>query len=354
MIILFFSDTRDVGNNPVLKEYFYLLKKSKKIVFARLTNQCFDLPINNIFLYSKNTFTSRVLKKLLPVLDFLGIGKIVISDPRALISVYKLFPNIAIDTYFSFEFSEPDRTHQFELEVLALKNVKKIVIQDETRKLYFEKTRNLNHKVEWHLIPVSYSIKNRIIKEKESKSTKLKILFSGTIATWSGCEYIIDQLEKYDIPSNYEFTFHSRFVFDLKDHLSSRLLNLTEKNTNIKISDCYIDDHSQYIAYCAQFNIGIALYIPQEHMFLGKNLELIGLSSGKISAYILAGLRVLTSENKELNKLNNIYNIFEFVDFNKNLFDNLKNLDNRKLSRDIYENMIQRHFNITKMLLEII
>ncbi|MCX6210287.1 MAG: hypothetical protein NTZ59_12520, partial [Bacteroidetes bacterium] len=105
---------------------------------------------------------------------------------------------------------------------------------------------------------------------------------------------------------------------------------------NILVTTDYIESFDDTIAYLKQFDMGLAIYVPTfEDKYVGDNLVNMGLSSGKFSQYMKAGLPTITSRVGLYETLNNQYNF----GFTVNTTDELRSV----LSSNIEYKTLQKN-----------
>jgi hypothetical protein len=89
---------------------------------------------------------------------------------------------------------------------------------------------------------------------------------------------------------------------------------LLNSNTQVSFHNEPFYDLRDYAAFLSRCYIGIATYFPNTvDVFAGKNLQVIGLSSGKFSTYMMLGIPTITTSNIIYKELNKEYNFGETI-----------------------------------------
>jgi len=389
-MILFVTCNDDTFSNPTICGVFQVLKehniKVKLIVRCQkifphtynnvdvyyLEKKTFPQIRKNIFKYIYGVFAYLFDKILLNILVLLINPSIIVGiDTHGIIqansfrkTIYTLYRKSPRVDYLSFEiFFTDEGAGQIKKEEIESTNyINNLIIQDKLREGLLRHENKISAKVKTFYIPVSPYIVDENIKNKDNMTidfrkkhnidqSKKMIIFFGTFSTWSGGEIIIETL-KIGLPDNYIFVIHTRNKLNPKDILHYDLIQLSEsKNTQVIISDEFINTFQESITFLQQFDMGIALYVKVDGIYTGKNIYNIGLSSGKFSMYIKAGLPVITNDLPTFIELNNKYNYGFIIKNSSELIkllntdidytpysNNLKKLYNDLLLPDIYLN----------------
>lgn len=259
--------------------------------------------------------------------------------------------------YFSFElffYNEvqvyPVVTKFKNSEVYYTNKVTSIVIQDSKRKELLIKENNISPKFNnWHLIPVASTQRNITKRRKYLKSdfglkfSDTVYVHSGSIASWAGIDELITAIEK-GLPLGVYLLIHNRFPFDPHDNKYQKLIELKKKGHNIIIHDAFFDSVDDYLDFLSCFDYGIAIYKSDGGIYTGKNIEEIGLASGKFSAYMLAGLPTLLSNCGTYKEIIQHYKVGQIItekyDLNYHIrMATLKNI-NKETCNLLYEQVL--------------
>lgn len=215
----------------------------------------------------------------------------------------------------SYEIFFKQECHAFEkqLEIEASQNLDFIVIQDHVRAKYLSLENNIDIN-KMIMIPVSsskvypYKKKYDIYDELKIDHKNKILLFIGSIAEWTCIDKIIKNINKF--PDDWVLLLHDRYGDSKKkvEALYPKMLQLKVKK--IFFSDMKLETTNDMhkLLHCA--DLGLATYCPNfKSKYTGRNIEFIGLSSGKISTYLQNGLPIITTKNEVLDSKIKEYNL---------------------------------------------
>lgn len=334
-MVLFVTKNADTFNNPTLFGLFGILEKHKKKSILLCTKNYFSLNLlhNQVIVYpeKKPPFRRNIIKYSISILEYLkqkkqvakyskSVTTIIGIDPEGIIWASELqkkyFPQAFLD-FFSFEIFTEKYYDRKKLEIEACKKLRNVIVQDFSRKEFLEKVNLLSSNIKYYLIPVSTPKSNVTNTKKHTdvrkkfgidSSKKLLVNF-GSYSAWAGGEIIYQLIAQNKLPSNYIIVIHSRFQLNEEVPLHKKTLELMKHNSNIIVTTDYIESFDDTIAYLQQFDMGLAIYVPTfEDKYVGDNLVNMGLSSGKFSQYMKAGLPTITSNVGLYQQLNSKYN----------------------------------------------
>lgn len=309
-------------HNPTLSTFVLLLSNqgAQVDILCRKANGINRKVINGLRWIEDNSFTWRAKALVINKLSNQTLSKIISKieklrlnagqysfligvDRQGLIEASNLSEETGIPYGFiSFEIMfESETSKRFKtLEMIACKNLKFWVTQDEVRAtcLKVENKLNDDNKI---LIPIG-SPPNSNDKNHKTRlrdlinipiNKKVAILM-GSLSNWTMAPEIINNLRMW--PSDWVLLVHHRYG-NAERELDKICQNWRELH-NIKLytSKHAAEDFSEMDHILDGINCGIALYksIPG-HRYLGKNLENIGMASGKISEYLRHGVPVITN-----------------------------------------------------------
>jgi hypothetical protein len=305
------------------------------LIFRRSDVRCSNLPIiSNLACYfsdkRKKTSISIFVKilhlinywyfslknKFLPFIIFFSHYRkpytgFIFVDPWGLIEAEHLlkFAHIPM-IYYSLELIFSDEINDQHYKIIKNKErelCKKIIfaiIQDHERASLLSNENNIPPE-KIVLVPnaplgPSRKIANRYWHQRFNLSPETKIvLHTGSLGEWTGLDMIIDSVKYW--PENWVFIIHTRYTVKNfpTDDSNKYFLKIIQENPLLKgrvfISQnpVHSDEYDQLIDGA---DIGIALYFfDRRYELTGKNLETVGLSSGKIAYYLKAGLPVITN-----------------------------------------------------------
>lgn len=268
--------------------------------------------INSFFVYKHFfiLFNIKYRKKY----DFIfGVDRIGIID--AYLFSQKDKCNYALISYEIF--FEDETSNKFKhLERVACKDISFAIVQDELRGKFLS-IENLIDINKMLFIPVASDGLPAMREKKYSlhkmfgleETTKI-LIFTGSVAKWSCIDEIIKQFKDY-LPDNWVFVIHDRYGKTLESIISMNVNSLLNKKiylTNQMLNSDDLDD------FLSDADLGIVSYCPIfSSPYTGKNIQHIGLSSGKFSNYMKNGLPVIVYNSYSLRQFIDKYNIGFYV-----------------------------------------
>lgn len=335
--VAFLSPNIDTFSNPTLIHLFEkLIKKGYRILFIGF-DQIFipkyimdkldfmEMPFN--FYKFRFSFWNVVklirqyynLYKVLKVKN--KIDTMICVDPMGLVIAGRISKLIRLrliyasfEIFFKEEFTIPRKKVIKDLELIYSKYADMILIQDEGREKLLREVNNFRKDAIFKRIPVS-PVPVNIVNNSHDIYAKLSIpadkkiiIYSGTLEKWSGIFEIVSLFpEKWN--NDYWLVIHSHKKLGDNSELMHKIKKLTDAKCNISFHNKPFYYYNEYYSFLSKCNIGIALYYPNdEDIFSGKNIEYIGLSSGKFSTYMMLGIPTITSSNPVFSRLNEKYN----------------------------------------------
>lgn len=160
------------------------------------------------------------------------------------------------------------------------------------------------------------------------------ILYMGEIScAWSGIHQIIQH--SVDWPEDWALILHHRYGNSAASDLITSIIGRKKKNIYFSPFPSLPRDQMAEILNCV--DLGLAFYKPVAgHPLSGKNLEVIGLASGKISTYLQHGVPVLTNKLGEASELIAAYEAGASVQDASAITEALPALNGRELSENCY------------------
>ena len=159
-------------------------------------------------------------------------------------------------------------------------------------------------------IPGGYDIYTDLNIPKDKKI----IIYSGTLMAWSGVNELLDLLPE-KLRSDFWIVIHSHHKLSDNDEYKIKMQRMSDKNYNVSFHNKPFYDNKDYFNFLSACHIGIATYFPNNvDIFAGKNIQEIGLSSGKFSTYMMIGLPTITTPNTIYKELNSKYNFGETIE----------------------------------------
>lgn len=229
--------------------------------------------------------------------------------------------------FLSYEifFKEESTEQEKYLEILAGENIEFAIVQDNQRAFHLSVEYNLP--IEKIIcMPVAsnhalrYKKKYDLYEQLNISRDKLILLFIGSVSNWACIDQIIAQI--YHWPSKWVLVLHDRYgaTQEKINQLMNNCHSINEQR--VFISDMQLNSTREMhnLLHCA--DLGLATYCPvYGNKYTGKNLEFIGLSSGKISTYLQNGVPVVTTKNSILEAMVNSGEQINFISKIDNLID---------------------------------
>ena len=137
--------------------------------------------------------------------------------------------------------------------------------------------------------------KPRVLHELFQLPAKTKVaLHMGSFAAWTGASFLLKSTWSW--PEDWILVVHERFG------RPNRALVESEANPDrVRVSESSFASQDQMAAFIQSADIGLALYFPTfENAWVGRNIQHMGLSSGKISQCLQLGIPVATHELGEI------------------------------------------------------
>lgn len=304
-------------NNPTLKCIIDLILEKGYQIDLRYPKSLAPMPfyegvrflpfgkqIKRIKIVFFNLFCSRLLAYLSVIIENISIYKhydlIIGVDRQGLVEANILnrltgTPYIFISFEIMFA-TETSLRYKF-LEKKASKNVSAWIIQDETRakQAQIENDLDPNKKI---LLPLASAGigklgHNRLRDSLGIPSDKKVAILIGSLSNWTMTDQVLSSISKW--PDDWVLIIHDRYGNTYK---SLKTHNLTHFfGHRIYISNAatkLVDDLGDILS---GINAGLAFYQPVfGNPYTGKNLEILGLASGKISSYLRYGIPVIVNK----------------------------------------------------------
>lgn len=188
-----------------------------------------------------------------------------------------------------------------EMEVEASRAAQLIVTQDKWRKQLLEKENQLDPDL-FALLPVSPKGPPQLQRSNELRRRfgiahdSVLVLHAGSFASWTYADELCDSLE--DWPPGFDLVVHTRNKRFMSSDYAARLSSY--HYVHISTSSVPIDCLDQLYASA---DIGLSLYkssrsvdanVAVDSLYSGRNIETIGLSSGKTSYYAKHGIPIVS------------------------------------------------------------
>ncbi len=304
----------------------------------------FELPFN----FYKFEGTAKNIRKLIAQYTDLfvklkwksSVDNVICVDPMGLVAagrVKEVF-NIKLiyasfEIFFNDEFFVQRKKILKELEMLYSRSVDSVIVQDKRREILLREVNNFSPETSFIHIPVSpmplettlqpLNLHDRF-KIPESKRIAI---YSGSLQSWSGINEILSLFpDKWN--NDYWFIVHSHHILKDGDPIREKIQELAGKGCQITLHDRPFYEYSDYAAFLLGCDVGFATYFPNPlDIFAGKNIQIIGLSSGKFSTYMMLGLPTITTNHKTYEELNEQYKFGELICYAREIPDALKRIN---------------------------
>ncbi len=225
--------------------------------------------------------------------------------------------------YLSFEILSKDECHKDPfLRTLKVRErdccrkVSFVVVQDETRLALLKMENSFEDTCTYFMIPVAPSRIDIPQKKKPQALTptfKPTVVYSGSIGTWCGTDRLLDLVERDSEMCT--MVIHSRFKLSDEDPFATRMRRMEARGLNIQFHNEPFSNQRDYFEFLSRHDIALALYFPDKTTggYLGRNIEEIGLASGKFSTYMMLGIPTITTRNTLFVRLKERYDFGEVV-----------------------------------------
>ena len=245
------------------------------------------------------------------------MGLVIGGRIKTLLSFKLVYASFEI--FFEDEFFVQRKKVMKKLEMNYSKLVNIVIIQDEKREKLLKSVNNFSDNTDFHRIPVS-PLKMEITetdydihKELNIPEDKLIVIYSGSLQNWSGLNEIISLFPK-KWNNDFWLIIHTHQKLNEDSDLKIEINQLNINRQNITIHEKPFYRFEEYFEFLSKCDIGIATYFPNNlDIFAGKNLEAIGLSSGKFSSYMMLGIPTITTNHFIYRFLNNKYKFGEII-----------------------------------------
>jgi hypothetical protein len=305
MKILFVHPGGNISDNPSLRSIISsCLESSFNITVWRRGSWSSDNYISGIryvedvrpWWYLKTLFANRVcsstVKKLIGYIEKKRWSKskfdLVISiDRHGIIEANMIISGGSRHIHLSYEiFFESETNARFKkLERPCYERVELLVIQDKKRAEIFAKENGISLKE--FFLPVSGGKSS--FQSFQGRNLGHHILALGSLAEWTMIPELIDCAiqKKFSLP----VLLHGRY-----GAMPEKIVRRIRGNKDVEISSRYFVSERDFYEFVSQAYIGYAMYQSiKGNKYLGKNIEDLGLSSGKISTFLSCGVPIITN-----------------------------------------------------------
>jgi len=272
----------------------------------------------------------RIRNKVKALICIDPMGVVLGGRIKKLIDVKLIY--FSFEIFFDDEISDTDKKKIKSLEIEYSKRTELIVIQDSERENLLRAENNLGKDIKFFHLPVSPERSEitrdgyDIYKKFNIPEGKTIVVYSGSLQNWSGIKKILNLFpEKWD--DDHWLLIHTHNDLQEGNETKEKINMLIREGNNITFHNKPFLEFTEYAGFLSKCHIGLAVYFPNyEDSFSGKNVEEIGLSSGKFSTYIMLGKPTITTSNKIYNYLNEKYNFGYIIDSAEEVKDGIFNI----------------------------
>jgi hypothetical protein len=117
------------------------------------------------------------------------------------------------------------------------------------------------------------------------------VVHSGSLGDWTGIDAIVDSVASW--PADWVLVIHTRFDAESSAYVEALRARADPRRVYFSLKPVPRRD---YDALIDGADVGLAFYVPQAgSAFTQRNVQAIGLSSGKLAYYLRAGLPVIVN-----------------------------------------------------------
>lgn len=317
---------------------FYKFEPSLKRV-KKLTSQYIDL-------FSKLRIKNNV--DHLICVDPMGL--VIAGRMKSVTNAKIIYASFEI--FFEDEFFVQRKKILKDLEMKYSAEVDTVIIQDIRRERLLRDVCNFSGNAKFIHIPVSpipFDVSGKVKdlhKELGIPKDKKIAVYSGSLQGWSGITEILE-LFPDNWNHDYWFLIHSHHKVEADHPAKKTIDSLLKSGMPITLHDQPFYEYKDYASFLAGCDVGFATYFPNQlDIFAGKNIQVIGLSSGKFSTYMMLGLPTVTTNHLTYAELNQMYSFGSIIDTAKDIPNALS-----KISED-FENMKENCQRLYKEVLD--
>ncbi|MBQ9475153.1 MAG: hypothetical protein IJU69_02715 [Bacteroidales bacterium] len=368
-MIAIISPNTDTFTNPTMCSLFAFLqsKGEKAILFGpqqfpgcpehiknvELRTVDFKLTMRNPRFWLSQLKSYRKVTK---AIRNYGIKTLMGVDAKGLVIAGRIkkrfFPDIRL-CYLSFEIFFSDEVKGYYLSTKEEEKkysplIDVLLTQDEIRReLLFEENGIRLSENRVALVPVSPDdIKDASETDVRSifgiPEGKKAVVYSGSTGKWCGTGEIISCFDKGLWPADCHLVFHSRTAPREGDEFYDDLMRLSsDPKIPFSLHPHAFESMIDLAAFLKGFDIALALYYPNyDNPYYGRNMQEIGLSSGKFSMYMMLGLPTLVTPCRIYTRLLEDYRFGATVETAQELSLALQKNYDKAEARRLYEQIL--------------
>ncbi|OVE77653.1 hypothetical protein BVX99_02065 [bacterium F16] len=244
---------------------------------------------------------------------------------------------ISLEIMFTEELLLPEEHMTKRLQDMVLSRITCALVQDKERGILLVENSPLSTTQLYYspVAPVAYTHTHLSQAELRTKYglplDKRLLLYSGALSELSRLEWFLE-LTHY-LPLNYLLVLT---IWNKKPNSLAvqRAYKMLSRRENVHFTEEIIPS-VDYLDYCRSFDAGLALFRGTYVGWnFGKNMDFIGLASGKFSSYICSGLPVITSNQSVYRNLSKQYSCVLPIAEPEEIFQRLNALPNKEEYKD--------------------
>lgn len=325
MKIILFEPNPDISTNPTLINLIRRFSDDGIQIDIFQPNHGIFLPLDitkknvNICHYNycstkKCTGLTRLsywIQKLRVFYRLKSENKVIVIavDPNGLVEAYQYcrwmdvpLVYLSFEMFFMEELTSVQEQKNKEIELQACQKVALTIIQDPLRGRLLKEENRLAD-MEMFYLPVAPSNdpavkKTDYLRDKFNiPEEKIIVTHAGSFSEWTCAEELIESSKSW--PEEFVLVIHIRN--QPNEFIKTLML---DKNTAHIIFSTDPCTESEYEELLASADIGLVLYKPtKSNKYTGKNIENMGLSSGKFSSYMKCGIPIISINQEYYKKM---------------------------------------------------
>lgn len=265
------------------------------------------------------------------------MGLVVAGRIKKLINIRIIYASFEI--FFEDEFFVQRKKILKKLESDYSAKADLVVIQDSKREKLLRDVNNFSQSSKFMHIPVAPRLfkpdgdKIGFRKQFGIPSDKKIAVYSGSLQNWSGVKEIIE-LFPHKWNNDFWLMIHSHHKVEESSAVRQAIQSLSSADCQFTLHNEPFYEYKDYLDFLSCCDVGFATYFPNPlDIFAGRNIQEIGLSSGKFSTYMMLGMPAVTTRHSTYEELNAEYNFGSIIRTQDDIPDALQ-----KISDD-FENM---------------
>ncbi len=195
----------------------------------------------------------------------------------------------------------------------ACQNVDLVIAQD-TKRIQLLSEENQTDISKFMLLPVAPAkgepVRSNYLREHfDIPPEKIIVLHSGSFAEWTCANQILQSIAWW--PKDFVLAIHTRYRPTRFDPALRMIRRIKPPNVFLSFDPLSIEEYERLVSSA---DIGLALYQPvNDSPYTQRNIQNIGLSSGKFSFYMKCGLPTITMDQPVYRALSEKYKFGEVV-----------------------------------------